>query len=407
MKSLLNKDKSTIDRVRYEKFGGIVSCLQPPFLAWVDRDFMRTIGYSDSPLWSKGNCNAKYLSAPTEVHASVTNRCTQQCDGCYMDSKQDCENELTTVEWKQYLKTLRDMGVFHVALGGGEAFEREDFEELVSYCREIGLVPNLTTNGQAIGEREVEICKKMGQINISIDGINNRFNSNGRNGSFEKADMAIKVLKRAGIRVGINCVVSSKNYSYIKEVVQYAVRRRLNEVEFLKYKPSGRGRQRYEEYSLSQEMIRGFYPLLMKFSNKFKIELKIDCSFIPALVYHKPPKDELEKLAVTGCDGGNLLMSVRNDGNFAGCSFVANSEPVSEIKSRWHSSKHLKSFRMLVDRAQEPCRSCEYLSVCRCGCRAVALYNNTDFFAPDPECPTVYDYNRKEIYDEKAKSYPA
>ena len=83
------------------------------------------------------------------------------------------------------------MGVFHVALGGGEAFEREDFGELVSCCREIGLVPNLTTNGQSIGEREIAICKKMGQVNISIDGINDHFNINGRNGSFKKADIAI------------------------------------------------------------------------------------------------------------------------------------------------------------------------------------------------------------------------
>ena len=259
MKSMFNKDKATIDRVRYETFGGIISCHNPPFLAWVDRDFMCSLGYADSPLWERESPDPHFLSAPTEVHASVTNRCPQQCDGCYMDSKQDCENELTTVEWKQHLKTLRDMGVFHVALGGGEAFEREDFGELVSCCREIGLVPNLTTNGQSIGERETAICKKMGQVNVSVDGINNRFNINGRSGSFGKADGAIKALKKAGVQVGINCVVSRKNYSSIKEVVQYAVRRGLNEIEFLKYKPSGRGKLKYEEYALTQDMIRNFH----------------------------------------------------------------------------------------------------------------------------------------------------
>lgn len=406
MKNLFNKDKATIDRVRYETFGGIISCHNPPFLAWVDRDFMRSLGYTDSPLWESEHYNPHFLSAPTEVHASVTNRCPQHCDGCYMDSMQSCENELTTAEWKQHLKTLSDMGVFHVALGGGEAFEREDFGELVAYCREIGLVPNLTTNGQSIGEREIAICKSMGQVNVSIDGINNSFNINGRKGSFEKADRAIQALRKAGVQVGINCVVSRKNYPFIKEIVLYAARRGLNEVEFLKYKPSGRGKLKYEEYALSQEMIREFYPTLINLNKRNKIELKIDCSFIPALVFHKPPKDELEKLAVTGCDGGNLLMSVRSNGAFAGCSFVENNESVSEIKSRWHSSKHLKNFRMLVDRAGEPCRSCEYLTICRCGCRTVALYYKTDFFAPDPECPIVYDYNMKEIYDEKTESCP-
>lgn len=404
---MFNKGKATIDRVRYETFGGIISCHNPPFLACVDRDFMRSLGYESSPLWESESTNQHFLSAPTEVHASVTNRCPQQCEGCYMESKQSCENELTTEEWKQHLKTLRGMGVFHVALGGGEAFIREDFGELVSYCREIGLVPNLTTNGQAIGEREIVICKKMGQVNVSIDGTGNHYAINGRAGSFEEADSAVKALKMAGVQVGINCVVSRKNYPYIKNVVRYAVKRSLNEVEFLKYKPSGRGKLKYEEYALTQDMIRNFYPMLIKLSKKYNIELKIDCSFIPALVYHKPVKEELEKLAVTGCDGGNLLMSVRSNGTFAGCSFVENCEPVSEIKSRWHSSKHLNNFRMLVDKAEEPCRSCEYLTICRCGCRAVVLYNSTDFFAPDPECPFVYDYNMKVKYNEKAEKCPA
>lgn len=407
MQNLFNKDKATIDRIRYETFGGIISCHNPPFLAWVDRDFMRSIGYTGSPLRETESSVPHFLSAPTEVHASVTNRCTQHCDGCYVNSEQSSENELTTAEWKRHLTTLRDMGVFHVALGGGEAFEREDFGELVSYCRDIGLVPNLTTNGQSVGKREIAICKKMGQVNISIDGIGNHYAINGRAGSFEKADKAVKALKKADVQVGINCVVSSKNYSSIKEVVQYAVKRDLNEIEFLKYKPSGRGKLKYEEYALTQDMIRRFYPMLIKLSKRCTIELKIDCSFIPALVYHKPPKDELEKLAVTGCDGGNLLMSVRSDGSFSGCSFVENNEPVSEIKSRWHSSKHLNNFRMLIDKAGEPCRSCEYLTICRCGCRAVVLYTNIDFFAPDPECPFVYDYNMKVITNEKTESCPA
>jgi radical SAM protein with 4Fe4S-binding SPASM domain len=396
MKTLLLKNKPAIDRVRYEPFGGIISCLNPPFLAWVDRDFMRKLGYADTILWENDPVDTHTLSAPTEVHTSVTNRCSQQCDGCYMDSSAGCNNELTTEEWKHHFKTLRDMGVFHVALGGGEAFERDDFGELVSYCRTIGLVPNLTTNGQSIGEKEVAICRQMGQVNISIDGINDRFTINGRQGSFEKADNAISLLKKAGVHIGINCVVSCKNYPFLIEVIEYASRRKLNEVEFLKYKPSGRGRQLYDEYALSQEMIREFYPMLLRFSKKYKMEIKIDCSFIPALAYHKPPKDELEKLAVTGCDGGNLLMAVRSDGSFSGCSFMENSEPVSEIKDRWRKSEHLNNFRKLVNCAKEPCKSCEYLETCRCGCRAVSVYKTGDVFAPDPECPFVYDFNQKE-----------
>lgn len=357
---------------------------------------MRTCGYSNSELWNSKGESHNYLSAPTEVHFSVTNRCAQNCNGCYMNSTSTTIDDLSTEMLKISLKELCDMGVFHVALGGGEAFERDDFGEIVRYCREIGLIPNLTTNGQRMGKREIDICRIMGQVNISLDGTGLRYGINGRMGSFKKADNAFRALTEAGVNVGINCVVSSKNYPYLEDVLSYARLQKLNEVEFLKYKPSGRGCGSYKEFALSQDMIREFYPMITILTKQYESEIKIDCSFIPALLYHHPPKDVLERLAVTGCDGGNVLLSVRNNGLFSGCSFVENSEDVAGIKKLWHDSKHLSGFRALTSRAQEPCATCEYLSLCRCGCRAVSIHETGDFFAPDPECPFVYDYRAEK-----------
>jgi radical SAM protein with 4Fe4S-binding SPASM domain len=386
-----------IHRARYETFGGIVSCLDPPFLAWVDRAFMRDLGYTGSPLWKTRKRTPRYLSAPTEVHMAVTNRCSNGCAGCYMDSQAVSSGELSTGELKDTLRRLRALGVFHVALGGGEAFERDDFSEIVTYCRQIGLVPNLTTNGQNIGDREVEICGLMGQVNVSIDGIGPHFGVNGRNGSFEKAVSGLRLLKKAGVSTGINCVVSRKNFAWLSKVIDFAAAEGLNEIEFLKFKPSGRGRNRYHEHALTQQMIRNFYPALMGVPRPASLELKIDCSFIPALLWHRPPRADLEKCAVSGCDGGNILLSIKSGGTFSGCSFMENeaSESVSNIDKLWHSSLHLKRFRDLTANAREPCRSCGYLDICRCGCRATAVYYTGDFFAPDPECPFVYDYRKR------------
>jgi len=57
------KAKDTIHRARYESFGGIVSSIDPPFPAWVDKQFMRELGYEHSPLWKE---KSPYLSAPAE-----------------------------------------------------------------------------------------------------------------------------------------------------------------------------------------------------------------------------------------------------------------------------------------------------------------------------------------------------
>lgn len=383
--------RAHINRARYESFGGIVSCEDPPFLAWVDRDFMRDLGYEDSPLWRSPQ---GYLSAPTEVHFAVTGRCSQGCDGCYTASGENGARDLPLAHVKRLLRTLRDMGVFHVALGGGEAFERPDFGEIVTFCREIGLVPNLTTNGQRIGESEARLCARMGQVNISLDGVGERYSVNARRGSFEKAHRALDMLQRYEVTAGMNCVVSSRNFEHLEEVVAYGAKRGLNEIEFLKYKPAGRASARYDTYRLSDEMLRSFYPRIESLGRRYDIELKVDCSFIPALVYHRPPVDVLEKLAVAGCDGGNLLMSVDWTGKVSGCSFVAGAEDVSGMPRLWHTSAQLNAFRSLVAEARRPCRDCDYLRICKCGFRAVALHESGDFFAPDPECPLVRDYER-------------
>ncbi len=131
--------QSSIDKVRYESFGGIISCSNPPFLAWVDREYMRKIGYGASALWAAVNEKTGCLSAPAEVHFAVTNRCRLGCEGCYMSAEESGAEDMSTDDAKKSLKKLADMGVFHLALGGGEAFERDDFGEIVQYCRTVAM----------------------------------------------------------------------------------------------------------------------------------------------------------------------------------------------------------------------------------------------------------------------------
>jgi MoaA/NifB/PqqE/SkfB family radical SAM enzyme len=91
---------------------------------------MSKIGYSNTELWKQEAL--PYLSAPTEVHFSVTNRCNQHCEHCYRGSSISNNDDLSLEETKKNQAILAAMGVFHVALGGGEAFERPDFGDRVN-----------------------------------------------------------------------------------------------------------------------------------------------------------------------------------------------------------------------------------------------------------------------------------
>jgi len=369
-------------KCRPESFGGVLALEEPPMLVHVDRDFMRSMGHEHSPLWE--GPEASLLSAPLEVHFSVTNACSERCGHCYMDSGEKDSGEMPAEEFRRAVDLLAGMGVFHMALGGGEALERPDFFELASYVRERGMVPNLTTNGRQITKETAAQCRIFGQVNVSIDDA---FALRKIEGPLAERVRRVDLLLEAGIKVGVNCVVSRGNFDHLAALFDFAAKRGLTDVEFLRLKPTGRARSDYFDRRLTPAQNREFYPAIRDLSRAYNVSAKIDCSFVPMFCWHRPDKTLMEQFSVYGCEAGNVLLGVRSDGSFAGCSFLSGEESILELHRLWNGSEHLLQLRTWINRAPEPCRSCDYLDICKGGCRAVAGFVAGDFDAPDPECP--------------------
>lgn len=372
---------------RLESFGGVLALENPPMLVHVDQDFMRELGCAHSPLWDKPDTGL--LSAPLEVHFSVTNSCSLRCRHCYMDSGRRDAGEMTAEDFRKAIDVLAEMGVFHIALGGGEALERPDFLELAAYVRSRGIVPNLTTNGRLLTKETAAKCAVFGQVNVSVDWIGGREET--REGAIAEYVRGVDLLLEAGINVGLNCVVTRQNFHRLDEVVAFAAERRLSDVEFLRFKPSGRGKLDYFERRLTSAQNREFFPVIRDLSQQYGAPVKIDCSFVPMFCWHKPDKQLMEQFSVYGCEAANVLLGVRSDGRFGGCSFLPSRESILDLPALWKSSEQLSSLRKWTDRAGEPCRSCTYLEICKGGCRAVAGFVTGNVDAPDPECPFVED----------------
>jgi len=379
-------------KYRYENFGGIISSEEPPFLAFVDREYMRECDIPDSELWGKDE-SISVLSAPTEVHFSCTNTCSAGCPHCYMDSASADEGELDTDTFKAALKELADMGVFHVALGGGEALERPDFLELAEYAREVGLIPNLTTNGIHITEEIAPKLKVFGQANLSLDGIGGNADLFRGKNFFNIVDRAVDILIKAGVPTGFNTVIGKDNYNGLPELFEYAASKGINEIEILRFKPSGRGKDLYNAMKTTYEQNVGLLPMLQELSEKSGVMAKIDCSFVPMLCYHRPPRELLESMSTYGCEAGNVLLGARSNGKVSGCSFLPDLDiSISDLKQEWKDDPALNSYREWAETAAEPCRSCDYLTLCKGGCHAVSLHEYSEICHPDPDCPFVYEF---------------
>jgi radical SAM protein with 4Fe4S-binding SPASM domain len=380
-------------KYRYENFGGIIASDDPPFLAFVDQEYMRELNLPESEVWETPNPDVGLLSAPLEVHIALTNQCSGGCPHCYMDSAVADPEELDTPTFKKALKILADIKVFHVALGGGEALEREDLFEIAHYARQIGLVPNLTVSGRGITPEIAQQMTVFGQVNISMDGTGDAYAVFRGKEMFDTADRAIDNLIKAGVPTGINTVLGRRNFDRLADLFTYARNKGLNEIEILRYKSAGRAAKTYRREACTHQQNIALVPLLGELSKTHEIQAKIDCSFIPMLCWHNPPMEALTGLATYGCEAGNVLLGIRSNGVVAGCSFLKDSGmSVFDYAGGYVRNPALDRLITWEDRAPEPCRSCPYLTVCKGGCHAVSMEVSGRLDAPDPDCPRVVEW---------------
>ena len=378
-------------RWRHEQFGAIVALDEPPVLAWVDQALATELGIPASPLWEAPEREA--LSAPVEAHLTVTRRCNLACTHCYQESAPTAGgDELPLAEWLPRLDALAVARVFHIAIGGGEALTRPDLLAIAGAARARGITPNLTTNGAFVDAAfAARAAGLFGQVNVSVDALSPQ-----RVFGADKASdgmRAARLLLAAGVRVGVNLVVARANFDAIGDVVAWAAEAGVAEVELLRLKPTGRARQRYLEERLTRAQRERLFPLALELSTRHGLPVKLDCSAAPFVACHQPDPARMEQYDVAGCVGGLSLLGVDERGTTSACSFYpGRGDDVADLAAGWAESAAYAPFRDYVVRAAEPCRSCPYLTTCRGGCRAVALFLTGRDDAPDPECPRVEDH---------------
>lgn len=154
------------------------------------------------PLFALARCNARLLSAipsrPIYAGLNLTHRCNSRCITCNSWKMRPSE-ELDLGEVSHLLYDLKKVGVQVVNLGGGEPLLRKDLSLIVARAKQLGIAPNLTTNGILLNQQIAEDLLQGGlnAIVISIDGIGQTNDSvRGVNGLFERNLMNLGMLTK-------------------------------------------------------------------------------------------------------------------------------------------------------------------------------------------------------------------
>jgi radical SAM protein with 4Fe4S-binding SPASM domain len=384
--------------VRYEPWGAWVRLEKQAAIVALDRDGVRALGLDGQSAWHD---DVSVPSAPLEVHLAVTSKCAAGCDGCYLDARADGEH-VPRASLVATLDAMQAEGVFTVAFGGGEPTLREDLGDLADDARARGITPVLTTSGLGLTDAKIERLRGFAQVNVSYDGIGADYEEvRGFDGG-GAAERAIARLAAAGLRVGVNVVLTSATFPSLPRTLARARELGAVEAQLLRYKPAGRAAKLdYLARRLTPEQVLAFPGVLRELSQEHgrghegaidgAFRIRIDCALVPFL--SADPElalrgDELARLGVFGCEAGGALAAVRADGRVAPCSFAAPTELRGEDLGAHASDPELSRWRAYVAAPQEPCASCTLRAVCKGGCKIVSSYLD-GVHGPDPECPRV------------------
>lgn len=373
--------------VRYERWGAWVKLESMPAVVALDRAGVHALGLD--PVWD----DVAPPVRPIEVHVAVTGQCGAGCEGCYLDARPDGAH-VPREELQRTFASLERAGVFTVAFGGGEPTLRDDLGEVAEDARARSLTPVLTTSGIGLTAARVERLRAFAQVNVSYDGPSKAYEAvRGFDGA-AAAERSLGLLRDAGIRVGVNVVVTRDTFDALESILERAKALGAVEAQLLRYKPAGRAaRLDYLAKRLSREQVLRMPALLRKLSEKYagEFRIRIDCAMVPFLssddeVCAVPSR--LERFGVLGCVAGDTLAAVEKGGFLAPCSFLPKSAQRGDTVDEGLHDPAFEPVRRYAESPDAPCDACPLRRSCRGGCKVVSTYLDGRI-GPDPECPRV------------------
>src|SRR4030095_6356467 len=183
--------------------------------------------------------------APESVHLQLNNVCNLRCPSCYVGlHAEDDLGALSLDRMQSLIDEWAGMGVFQLALGGGEPLLSPKFVPVVRYARERGIVPNVTPNEWLITEKLVgEVANALGEWRLSLNdawSVNTALLE-------EKATF----LHARDVRFGFNLIVTRHNLSRLPELLRWGCDQGAATINLIRPKPAPGNERWYEQHALS------------------------------------------------------------------------------------------------------------------------------------------------------------
>lgn len=350
------------------------------------------------------NCTKLKLSG---AYVEITSKCNLKCPYCYNNSSTN-NFELDFEVIKKIVDELSEKNIHNIAISGGEPFLHKRINEIIDYCIEKKVRPNIISNLSQLSLQDIEkLLKKDVNLQITFDGSDEKTHSLTRGiGIFQKnidaVEKAIELNKIDSIIIRYN--VHKLNYQCIEEFINLMDKYNIKNLLFSFVKGIGRGKN--WEYVCDNKkdvlIISDIINSLNKLSEKYphislsygKPDESLGCAFYA--------DGEIECVPRIDYNGRTFLCQLFDGdsntlGNVRNCSLtkiLVSSQTIDMLK-RIQNRK--------VNRNGE-CLACPIKEYCLGGCPAIIYQNNFELFNNDGQCYLIKYFIKNRLIQEAMKN---
>lgn len=310
----------------------------------------------------------------------ITLRCDLACRHCGSRAAVARPDELSTAECLDLVRQMAELSVREVTIIGGEAYLREDWLEIVRAIRSHGMLATMTSGGRGIDAQRARAAYEAGMqsVSISIDGDEPTHDRlRGVAGSYRAALNAIRELRSAGVKVGVNTQINRLSLEKLPHVLETIAPLGIHSWQVQLTVAMGRAADEPEVLLQPYDLLQ-LFPLLDQLKSRSQ-ELGVQLWPGNNIGYFGPYESRLRGTLPRGhlssCGAGRATLGIEADGTIKGCpslpseAWTGGNIRDASLKDIWERGTAMRYTR---DRTVEDlwgyCRDCYYADACRAGC---------------------------------------
>ncbi len=193
-------------------------------------------------LWLK-HTKSTSVAHPFTIMLELTNHCNLACTTCAREYKYGKEMDKGNMDIEKAKKIIDEVWPYLDSIGltgMGETFLYKELGEIVDYIRNKnkGIIISVSTNAVAPDfiNKFKNLIGKIDTIQISIDGLNEVYESIRGKANFNTLDKNLRTLvsmaKNSTTDVMLNMVVTKENYHHMPLLIKYAKELNIKYVDF-------------------------------------------------------------------------------------------------------------------------------------------------------------------------------